>query len=158
WGLTGSGGAVIATTDTATPIVITARTFSRDANGGTYGQFIPGVTATDATGLNERPLQVVQLDQSPAFRSNLGPVEVTSYPVVVAIAAFTPDSKVAAHVQKTLNGFEFSQLGSIFSQLGFGNTYNGRIAVSVIGGNGRVAAYGSVVDNRTLDPTYMPAQ
>lgn len=158
WGLTGSGGAVIATTDTATPIVITARTFSRDANGGTYGQFIPGVTATDATGLNERALQVVQLEQSPAFRSNLGLVEVTGNPVVLDIAAFSPDSKVAAHVQKTLNGFEFSQLGSIFSQLGFPNTYNGRIAVSVIGGTGRVAAYGSVVDNRTLDPTYVPAQ
>lgn len=158
WGLTGSGGAVIATTDTATPIVITARTFSRDTNGGTYGQFIPGVTATDATGLNERPLQVVQLEQSPAFRSNLGLVEVTGNPVVLDIAAFSPDSKVAAHVQKTLNAFEFSQLGSIFSQLGFPNTYNGRIAVSVVGGSGRVAAYGSVVDNRTLDPTYVPAQ
>jgi len=38
------------------------------------------------------------------------------------------------------------------------NIYNARIAVSVTGGSGRVAAYGSVIDNKSLDPTYVPAQ
>lgn len=159
WNLDGTGGAVIAATDTATPIVVTARTYSRRDDGGTYGQFIPGVTANDAAGNGDRPLQVVQLEQSPAFRSNLGLAEVTGNPVTIDIAGFSPDSKVAAHVQRTLGANEFVQLGNIFSQLGFsGNTYNGRIAVTAIGGTGRVAAYGSVVDNRTQDPTYVPAQ
>ncbi len=158
WGLTGSGGAVIATTDAATPLIITARTFSRRADGGTFGQFIPGVTATDATGLGERPLQVVQLEQSAAFRSNLGLVEVTGNAVDLDIAAFTPDSKVAAHYQTHLEANQFNQLGSFFATLGLGNTYNGRVAVSVIGGTGRVAAYGSVIDSQTQDPTYVPAQ
>ena len=39
-----------------------------------------------------------------------------------------------------------------------GNTYNARITVEVISGTGRVTAYGSVVDNDTQDPTYVPAQ
>lgn len=158
WGLTGSGGAIIATTDAATPIVVTARTYSRRDDGGTFGQFIPGVTATDATGLGDRPLQVVQLEQSPAFRSNLGLVEVTGNAVDLDISAFTPDSKVAAHYQTHLEGNQFNQLGSFFTTLGLGNTYNGRVAVSVVGGSGRVAAYGSVIDNLTQDPTYVPAQ
>lgn len=158
WGLTGSGGAVIATTDAPAPIIITARTYSRRADGGTFGQFIPGVTATDAIGIGDRPLQVVQLEQSPAFRSNVGLVEVTGNAVDIAIDAFTPDSKVAAHYQTHLDAGQFNQLGSFFTQLGFGNVYNGRVAVSVIGGTGKVAAYGSVIDALTQDPTYVPAQ
>jgi hypothetical protein len=158
WDLTGTGGAVIATTSADTPIVVTARTFSRDDKGGTYGQFIPGVTAQDGTGINERPLQVVQLEQSPNFRSNLGLVEVTGNPVDIEILGYQPGSKVAARYTTSLGAGEFRQLGAVFSQLGLGNVYNGRVSVSVTGGTGRVAAYGSVIDNRTQDPTYVPAQ
>jgi len=53
---------------------------------------------------------------------------------------------------------EWVQRGNIFTQLGFGDVYNGRISVRAIGGTGKVAAYGSVVDARTADPTYVPAQ
>jgi hypothetical protein len=157
WNATG-GGAVTVTTSDDSQLVVTARTFSRDANGGTFGQFIPGVTATDAVGVGDRSLQVVQLEQSPSFRSNLGMVEVTGNPVTVEILGFTPESKVAAHAQQTLAGGQFIQLGNIFSSMGFGDVYNGRISIRAIGGTGRVAAYGSVVDARTADPTYVPAQ
>jgi Ig-like domain CHU_C associated len=152
------GGAVIVTTANDAPLVTTARTFSRDASGGTFGQFIPGVTATDAVGVGDRSLQVVQLEQSPSFRSNLGLVEVTGNPVTVEILAWTPESKIAARTEKTLAASEFSQIGSIFSGMGFGSVYNGRISVRAVGGTGRVAAYGSVVDSRTADPTYVKAQ
>jgi hypothetical protein len=33
-----------------------------------------------------------------------------------------------------------------------------RMIVEVTSGAGRVTAYGSVIDNRTQDPTYVPAQ
>ena len=58
----------------------------------------------------------------------------------------------------TLAPNEFRQLGSILSSLNAGNTYNARIIVRVTSGSGRVTAYGSVVDNLTSDPTYVPAQ
>src|SRR5262249_34963839 len=151
WNATG-GGAVAITTDNDTPLVVTARTFSRDANGGTFGQFIPGVTASDAVGGGDRTLQLVQLEQSPSCRSNPGLVEVTGKPVTVEILGYTPESKIAARVEKTLAGGEFSQLGNVFTTLGFGNVYNGRVSVRAIGGTGRVAVYGSVVDARTADP------
>ena len=38
------------------------------------------------------------------------------------------------------------------------NIYNARISVEVTSGSGRVASYGSVIDNATSDPTYVPAQ
>ncbi|HUJ14110.1 MAG TPA: hypothetical protein VL284_10015, partial [Thermoanaerobaculia bacterium] len=153
------GGAVVATTDNNAPLVLTARTYSRRDDGGTFGQFIPGVTSSDAVGVGDRPLQVVQLEQSPAFRSNLGLVEVTGSPVTLDIAAFTPDSKVAAHTTVSLAAGQFLQLNSAFAGMGFTSAvYNGRIAVTAISGTGRVAAYGSVVDNRTQDSTYVPAE
>ena len=158
WHTTG-GGAVVVTTDNNTPLVLTARTYSRRDDGGTFRQFIPGVTASEGVGVGDRPLQVVQLEQSPAFRSNLGLVEVTGNPVTIDIAAYTPESKVAAHTSVQLGPGQFTQLGSVFAGMGFtNNVYNGRIAISAVGGTGRVAAYGSVIDNRTQDPTYVPAQ
>jgi hypothetical protein len=157
WSLSRTGGAVTVDAPSAAPLVVTARTYSRDANGGTYGQFIPGVTALDAVGNGERALEVLQLEQSEQYRTNLGLVEVTGSPVTVEIAGQT-GSKATAVTHVVLNGNEFRQLGRIFTAMGFTNVYTGRISVKVIGGTGRVAAYGSVVDNRTVDPTYVPAQ
>jgi len=57
-----------------------------------------------------------------------------------------------------LSGGQYLQQGQIFKSLGFSNVYNGRISARVVGGTGRVAAYGSVIDNRTTDPTYVPSQ
>ncbi|HEV7485159.1 MAG TPA: DUF4214 domain-containing protein [Thermoanaerobaculia bacterium] len=158
WNTTG-GGSVVATTANESQLVVTARTFSRDkTNGGTFGQFIPGVTAAEAVGNGERALQIVQLEESPAFRTNLGLVEVTGSPITVELLAYTPDSKVAARTVVPLGAGEYLQKGGIFKSLGFNNVYNGRITARVISGTGRVAAYGSVIDNRTTDPTYVPSQ
>ncbi len=158
WNITG-GGSVVATTASDSQLVVTARTFSRDkVNGGTFGQFIPGVTAADAVGLGDRTLQIVQLEESPAFRTNLGLVEVTGNSATVELLAYTPDSKVAAKATIPLAAGQYLQQGQIFKSLGFSNVYNGRISARVVGGTGRVAAYGSVIDNRTTDPTYVPSQ
>ena len=150
---------MVATTASDSQLVVTARTFSRDkVNGGTFGQFIPGVTASDAVGNGDRTLQIVQLEESPAFRTNLGLVEVTGNSATVELLAFTPDSKIAAKATVPLSGGQYLQQGQIFKSLGFSNVYNGRISARVVGGTGRVAAYGSVIDNRTTDPTYVPSQ
>ena len=85
-------------------------------------------------------------------------MEVTGNPVTVEILGFTPESKISARTEVTLGGGQFTQLGSIFSSMGFPAVYNGRISVRATGGTGRVAAYGSVVDARTADPTFVPAQ
>lgn len=157
-GLTTGGGSVIATTANDSQLVLTARTFSRDTNGGTFGQFIPGVTAADSVGNGDRALQIVQLEESPSFRSNLGLVEVTGNSASVELLAYTPDSKVAARTVVPLDAGQYLQKNQIFKSLGFNNVYNGRVTARVISGTGRVAAYGSVIDNRTTDPTYVPSQ
>jgi hypothetical protein len=158
WNISGSGGAVAVVPAIDAPLIVTGRTFSRDANGGTYGQFIPAVSAAQAIGEGDRALEIVQLEQSDSYRTNVGLFEVTGNATALRVIGYGPDSRVAASVELVLNPNEFRQLNAIFSSLGFPSAYNGRVSVQVIGGEGRVAAYGSIVDNRTQDPTYVPAQ
>ena len=158
---TGStGGSVIVTTPSNSSLVATARTYTNVANNGTYGQFIPGVTPPEGVGSGDRPLQVLQLEQSDRFRSNLGLVELTGNPVTVRVSLYQPDSKLTPSFNVDLAPNEFRQLGGVIAMfLGNGTqTYNSRVSVEVVSGSGRVSAYGSVIDNQSFDPTYVPAQ
>lgn len=157
-GLVG-GGSIVAIAPPDASLVVTAQTYSRQADGGTKGQFIPGVTFRDAVGLGDRALEVLQLEQSAQYRSNVGVVEVTGLPAVIEIGMFEPDSKLSAFTQYGLKANEYLQFDRILESLGkLGTVYNGRVSIRVIGGEGRVYGYGSTVDNRTEDPTYVPAQ
>ena len=157
FGLASTGGALVIDTPSDTSLVVTGRTYSRAATGS-YGQFIPAITSAQGTGLGERSLEILQVEQSGQFRSNIGLVELTGNPVTVRIRTTLPDSRVAAVVEQSLAGNEVRQLNQFLGSLNVGQVYNGRISVEVIGGSGRVATYGSVVDNRTQDPTYVPGQ
>jgi hypothetical protein len=63
------------------------------------------------------------------------------------VTVILPDSKVAPKVQIPLAAFEYRPF-SIISSLGLGNVYNARISVRVIDGQGKVTAYGSVIDQK----------
>jgi hypothetical protein len=158
FGVNNTGGSVQVTTPASSSLIITGRTYNQDVNG-TYGQFVPAVTATDAIGLSDTiPLQILQVEQSDAYRTNLGLAEVTGNPATVEITAIVPDSKVTPILPVSLRANEFIQLGSIMASLGYPTAYDVRISVRVTGGTGRVTAYASVVDNVSSAPTYVPAQ
>jgi len=154
------GGAVVITTPNNTPLIVSGRTYSNAATAGTFGQFIPAVTPADGVGSGDGPLQILQLEQSANFRSNVGLNELTGNPVTVQVTLIPSDGKTAAILPDiTLQPNEFKQLNGVFGQAYAGlNIYNGRVTVKVTGGSGRVTAYGSVIDNLTSDPTYVPAQ
>ena len=154
--LTNAGGALHVTTAVATPFIVTARTFN-DTPAGTLGQFQQAVTPADAVGSGERSLQLLQMEDSPRYRTNLGLAEVTGKSVTAEVTVVLPDSKVAPRVNIPLGAFEYRQF-AIISSLGLGNTYNARISVRVIDGQGKVTAYGSVIDQKTQAPTFVPAQ
>ena len=73
--------APVTTTDNA-PLIVTARTYD-DAPDGTVGQFVPAVTPQEAVGVGERPLEILQTEESVRFRTNFGLAEVTGKPAVV---------------------------------------------------------------------------
>ncbi|HEX7833270.1 MAG TPA: hypothetical protein VF787_26675, partial [Thermoanaerobaculia bacterium] len=157
---TNTGGSIVVSTQFPSALVATGRTYTNVDGGGTYGQFIPGIRPEEGTGRTEPAIQVLQLEQSDRFRSNLGLAELTGNPTTVRVSLTLPDSKVTPSVNVDLAPNEFRQLGRVIeSLLGAGTqTYNSRITVEVLSGTGRVTAYGSVIDNESKDPTYVPAQ
>lgn len=157
FGLSNIGGAVHVTTPNASSLVVTGRTYNALDGGGTYGQFIPAVTSADAIGSSDRALNILQVEDSSRFRTNLGIAEVAGQPATAVITVYLPDSKVTPRIDIPLQPFEYRQF-PIIQQLGLANVYNARVTVSVVGGSGKITAYGSVIDQKTQDPTYVPAQ
>ena len=152
-----AGGSVLVTTAAASSIIASARTNAAVANGGTIGQFVPAVTPADSVGAGDRSLQLLQLEQSDAFRTNIGLAETTGNAVTAEVSLILPDSKITPVISYPLGPNQFAQL----SLAAFGLTdpiYNARVSVKVVDGSGKVTAYGSLVDNVSQDPTYVPAQ
>ena len=157
FGTSNDAGAVHITTAEPSRLIATARTFNQTGSG-TYGQFISAVTVPETAGLGSRPLQLLQVEESERFRSNIGIAEVTGKPVRLEISAVPPDAKFSAFTELELKPNEFRQLGSLLKSMGLDDTHNARVTVHVIDGEGRVTAYASVIDMKTNDPTYVPAQ
>ena len=155
FGTTSSSGAL--QIDSTEPLVTNARTYNQ-REGGTYGQFITAATVDDATGIGERPLEILQLEESTRFRSNVGLAEITGHAATVEVTATLPGHKLAATFRIDLGPNEFRQIGSLLSSMGMSDAYNASMAVRVVGGVGRVTGYASVIDNATQDPTFISAQ
>jgi hypothetical protein len=156
YSLQNSGGSMLVTTPSSSKLIVTARTYNQTTNG-TYGQFIPAVTPAASVGLSDnRVLQLLQLESSDRMRTNLGFVETSGNPVTIEVSAIPPDSKIAAKTQIPLAANQFYQTS--LASFGLGTVYNARVTVKVISGTGRVTAYGSVIDQITQDPTYVPSQ
>jgi len=150
-------GSVMVSAPDGGNIIATARTYLVGEHG-TYGQFIPGISVDDGAGIDDRALQLLHIEESDRFRTNVGIVELSGQPVDVEITAVTPDSKVSMKTQFSLQPNEFRQLNSVLRQFGLPATYNARITLKVVGGSGTIGGYASVIDNLSGDPTYVPAQ
>lgn len=156
FGTSSVGGAVHLTTPDQSSLVVTGRTYNQTPNG-TLGLFVPAVTPDQALGLNEGALNVLQAEDSIRYRTNLGIAEVTGQPATVEIQIHLPNERVTPRIEVPLEANEFMQF-PVLSSLGIGPIYNARISMRVIGGEGKITAYGSVVDMKTNDSTYVPAQ
>jgi hypothetical protein len=92
------------------------------------------------------------------YRTNVGIVEVTGRPVTVEISATVSGSRVSAVIAVDLAAYEGRQMNSLLKSAGLENAFNAMISLRVVGGEGRVIGYGSVIDNRSMDPTFINAQ
>ncbi|HUP61702.1 MAG TPA: hypothetical protein VNA69_14925 [Thermoanaerobaculia bacterium] len=149
------GGAVHVDTPSPSSLVVTARTYNV-TSAGTLGQFISAVTPSQAIGANEGSLYIPQVEDSVRYRTNIGVAETTGQETVIELQVKLPDAKITPVVTLTLAPNEFRQL-ALIRELQLGNVYNGLVTVRVVRG-GRVTAYGSVIDEATGDPTFVPPQ
>lgn len=127
-------------------LIVTSRTYTR-ANGGTFGQFIPAVSTTEASTLAYVP-QVIRTE---GFRTNLGFAETAGGSGTVRVTIFDGSARIV--FQQELSVLPFGQFQLPVTSSGGLMTAE----VSVIAGDARIVAYGSVIDNRSGDPVYVAA-
>ena len=157
FGISQDAGALHVSSAVPARLVVTARTYNETGQGA-YGQFIPAATPEDAVSAGSRPLQILQVEESPDYRSNIGFAEVSGKAVTLEVSVFQPGHNAPALLEVKLAPNEFRQIDSLLSTLGLGATYNARISVRAKDGEGRATAYLSLIDLKSGDPTYVPGQ
>jgi hypothetical protein len=138
-------------------LIATAKTYTQ-LSTGSIGLFISAVTPQQAITASSRPLQLLQVEESNRFSTDVGLAEVTGQPVELEMSIIPQNAKVAAKVTMTLGAREFHTLKQLMKSVGLEGAYNARVSVRVIGGAGAATAYAAVTDLYTRDTTFMPAQ
>jgi len=137
-------------------LYVTARTYNQTASG-TFGQYLPAVTAAEAFGVDSVGV-IPQLRKSGLFRSNLGVLNLSPFEVVAEIRLFDGSgTQIGTTRSLPVRANEYFQIDDVFTSLGAGEVDEAYATVQVLTPGGRVWAYGSVVDNATGDPTTIPA-
>ncbi|MBW3671045.1 MAG: ORF6N domain-containing protein, partial [Acidobacteria bacterium] len=136
-------------------LTVTSRTWNDDPNGS-FGQFIDAVTPDEAVTEGETAV-VPDAFMNAAFRTNVGITEVSGDgPALVQIDVMNRSGLAACSTVLDLGPLRHRQVS--LSQLGCGKLDGGRIEVRHLDGAGRIVAYGSIVDQKTGDPSYVRAE
>jgi len=151
-----SGAATLRISTQGMRAVATARTYN-DQPEGTFGQFIAGVPSFAAI---EYPSSafLLQLTQSPAFRTNIGFVNLNSSMLLIEVALHRRDGSVVSTRSYSLGAYEYRQVDQIFAGVTLELIENGFAVVRALTADGKFLAYASVIDNQSGDPIYIPAR
>jgi hypothetical protein len=138
-------------------LVVTSRTSTPAAGSGSYGQGIPPVQPEQllsATGTEAAVMGGVE--EGAAFRTNLGLCEIWGESASVRVVIFGGAMTELGARTYQLRPYENLQINQVASEIGgVATLVGGTVEVMVTAGDGKVAAYLSVVDNATGDPTYI---
>ncbi|HEY0788462.1 MAG TPA: hypothetical protein VGE86_07445, partial [Thermoanaerobaculia bacterium] len=157
----GKGAAAIPVTRSLVSLA-SSRTYNKTPQG-TLGEYIPAIPfasfaggAAPAEG-EKSILSLQQLSQSSAYRSNLGVVEGSGQPVEVEIRFYDAEGAKLLTLPLSLKAGEHRQLNQVLAANDLTNVQTARAEVEVVSGEGKIAAYASVVDNVTGDPLQVSA-
>ena len=131
-------------------LAATSRTFTSSA-GGTYGQFIPFAPVALLGG----PRELLHIETSSAFRTNLGAINTGDGDEVIRFTFFDAAGVALASTDRTVGPLRMVQFPSKNEP---SPIFDARVEVEVIAGSGNALAWASVVDNTTGDPIFVPAQ
>jgi len=144
------------TTDTS--IRVSSRTYTVDANGGTYGFLLPPLNSFQTASAGDI-LEILGPSLNPGFRTNLGLVDMAaseSSPArarveVISSAGFTID-----RFEVTLPSLGGMQLNDLFRAHQLPND-GSPVLIRITTINGMIGSYASTLDNGTNDSTYFAA-
>ena len=140
-------GALLIQSD-ASNLVITSRTYN-DQPQGTFGQFIPGIAESRLNGT-----LLTQLTENDTYRTNVGMAALYELEQTVSLELYDSSGTQLNSMDVVLPPLGHMQLNQIYRMAGVGSVKNGFIKIK--NGTG-LAAYASVVDNRTGDAIFIPA-
>jgi hypothetical protein len=143
-------GSVIATL--SGNVMATSRTFT-SSSSGTYGQFIPLANATDPF---SGPRQVLHVERSAAFRTNLGALNTSDHDEIIRFTLYDAAGHALGSADRGVGALRVVQFS--VEELTAAPVLDGRVEVELIAGSGNAIAWASVVDDTTGDPIFVPAQ
>jgi hypothetical protein len=121
---------------------------------GTCGQWVPALLPAEAAGVTEGALAIPQLRNDTRFRANVGLAEIGGKAAAARITIMDGGGRAIWSTRLELAANAQVQLGlPLAGAPKFSNGY----AWVEPEGEGRIVAYGSVVDNVSGDPVYVPA-
>jgi len=132
-------------------VVAYNRIYTLTTGAGTYGQGYMAYGEEEGIELNGGTIYLTGLERSYKFRTNVGVLNVGTESADVLLAY------ESRGYLTSLQPGQLTQVGDIIrGVLGDTSDVSGKtIAVTVVGGTGRVMAYGSVVDNLSQDATFV---
>ncbi len=141
-------------------IVGSSRTYN-DSPNGSYGQFIPAQTATQAAQFGEEAL-LLQLANNPVveggFRSNIGLVNLVDDDLRVRIVLYHADGTQLGSISRIMAAFAYEQINDVLGVVGMSRVDDAYAVVRTEDQGGAFIAYASVIDNQTNDPGFVQAQ
>jgi len=145
------------------PLVISSRTFNTDANGGTFGQFVPVVQGSPAT-VSE--LLLTGLREDADFRTNIGLVSGSADAIGgIVIHVLDQNGTEVGSYGLGLNPHGMTQIDNIVDKLNppvSGDLTIFSVKINFVDWRGDpvaqpVTAYASVIDNHSGDAIFIPA-
>lgn len=133
----------------STALAAQGQTWTASPTGGSYGQSVPALSASEAVGATPKALAGVRQDAR--FRTNVVLANMKETEAVVTLQVLLPDGTTATNHTTTVGPLGFVQL-NLASNLGIANLVGGSILVSSSTPGAQVAAYASVIDAATADP------
>jgi len=130
-------------------LLIFSRTFNV-SDAGTFGQAIPGIPAADLIPANTTK-RILFFTETEDFRSNIGILNGTGAPMTIEWRRYTADGTMVDESSAELPAWGNVQLNGVFSAEA--PVEGGYIDVWTETEGAAFAAYGSVLDNMTSDPT-----
>jgi hypothetical protein len=133
------------------PLVVTARTYTVGEDGS-YGSFMPGVTAEDGLSRGETGV-LSQLTGNNDFRTNVGLVNLSNKSCQVRVRVFNASGgALGSAVTETIDPHKFTQINNVFNATGAGTRDNAYATVEVLTSGCEVWAYGAVIDGTQAFP------
>jgi hypothetical protein len=159
FGVTSGKGTLKITSSSLSAVVASARTYTVNNDGSTYGQGYAAIRDTDSLTDNAATLYLVGLEESARTRSNVGLVNMGEATASVSVSATIPGQAERAFSLALVPGqlIQFTRL--LATALGFsGDNANAVVKVKVLGSAGRVLAYASMIDNQSQDAVFVPGR